>query len=294
MHNRSVVCFLAILLCLSFSDRARCQQDLRVWREFVDILKSGKMTADRIRPLAQLGDSYKPTLLGFLDSVRAQASSADWDAQPEVIRIEDRLQFIVPWSARNQKITYCFSFVTDSTHWYFQHLEAIFIRLDKIGDLPTSSFPDVSEEMKAWAREEIYWSFVILNVYLPLVKERGKEVALNTLKDGAGYFVGARTWVPFCAPNKAFVLYLCWEQAHLRGNQFTLLKLEDDHATVQMNTHYFALFFTAAHLRPVISLADFTSIFETIWRDRASKAGWHLDIEYAADHQVTFHLTRSP
>lgn len=294
MHNRSVMWSLAILLVLCCSDRAHAQNDLRIWKEFVEILKSGRMTVERIRPLKQVGDSYKPTLLGFLDSVRTQASSGDWDAQPEVVRIQDRIQFIVPWSARHQKVTYCFSFVGDTTEWYFQHLETIFIRLDKLADLPTSTFPDVSEQAKAWAREEIYWSFVILNVYLPLAKDRGKEAALNTLKDGAGYFVGARTWVPFVAPHKAFVLYLCWEQAHLRGNHVTLVQLEDNEAVVQLNTHYFALYFTAAHFKPVISLEDFTSIFETIWLDRASNAGWHLSFEYAQDHQVTMRLKRSP
>jgi hypothetical protein len=294
MNNRTLARTVALLLAFSCFDQAYCQDDARIWREFVGILKAGKMTVDRIRPLTQLGDSYKPILLSFLDSVRVQASPADWDAQPEIIRIEDRIQFIVPWSAWGQKFTYCFSFVGDTTQWYFQHLEAIFVRLDQLGNLPTSTFPDVSERKKAWAREEIYWSFVILNVYLPLSKDRGKEIALNTLKDGAGYFVGARTWVPFTAPHRAFVLYLCWEQANLRGNQVTLLKLKDDEAVVQLKTQYFALYFQAAHFRRVISFADFTSIFEAIWQDRASQAGWRLAIEYAADHQVTLRLTRNP
>jgi len=292
MKSRSLPLFLAAVLAFSISDRSFAQDDLRIWKEFIGILKAGKMSVERIRPLPELGDSFKPILLGFLDTVRTQASESDWDVQPEVIRVDDRIQFIVPWSARDQKTSYCFFFVTDGAHWYFQHLENIFIRLDKIAALPTSTFPDVSEEMKAWAREEIYWSFVILNVYLPVAKDRGKASALDMLKDGGGYFVGARAWVPFVSPRKAFVLYLCWEQAHLRGNGVTLVELNDNEAVIQLKTHFFTLYFTAAHLKPVISLADYTSIFETIWKDRALNAGWDLSIEYGQDHQVTFRLTR--
>ncbi|TSA20831.1 hypothetical protein D4R75_07065 [bacterium] len=248
------------------------------------------MTVERIRPLTQLGDTYRPILLGFLDSVRTQASPADWDAQPEIIRIENRIQYIVPWTAKTQKVTYCFSLLSEGTQWYFQHLEVIFIRLDTVSNLPTSSFPDASEERKTWAREEIYWSFVILNCYLPVAKESGKEAALNLLRDGAGYFIGARTWVPFVPPQRAFVLYLCWEQANLRGNQVTLLNLQENEAIVRLNSHFFALYGAAAHLKPVISLADYKQICETIWQDRASNAGWHLNIQYSSDYQATFHL----
>ncbi len=293
MNNRALAWTVALLLTFLWMDHTYCQNDTRIWKEFIGIVKAGKMTADRIRPLDQLGDSYKPILLSYLDSIRIQASPEDWDVQPEIIRSGDRIQFLVPWSARDQKLTYCFSFVGDTTQWYFQHLETIFVRLDKLGNLPTSTFPDVSEQQKAWAREEIYWSFILLNVYLPLSADRGKEFALNILKDGGGYFVGARTWVPFTTPHKAFVLYLCWEQANLRGNYVTLERLEDREALVRMKTQFFDLYFAAAHLQPRISLEDYKRIFETVWQDRASNAGWHLDIQYTTDYQVIFHFTRA-
>jgi hypothetical protein len=231
-------------------------------------------------------------LLGFLDSARTQALPADWDTEPEIIRTGNRIQYLIPLTSRTQKVSYCFSFVTEGSQWYFQHLEAIFIRLDKLSELPTSEFPDVSEAQKNWAREEIYWSFVITNFYLPTVKEKGKPYALDLLKDGGGYFVGARSWVPFSPPQKAFILYLCWEQANLRGNAVTLVKLEDNEAIVRLNTHFFALYFAAAHLKPRISLEDYKQIFETIWQDRANNAGWNVEIEYAKDLEVTFHFKK--
>jgi hypothetical protein len=250
------------------------------------------MTPDRIKPLDQLGDNFKPILLGYLDTIRVQSSPNDWKGVPEIIKIDNRIQFIVPWTERGQMINYCFSFVILDSKWFFQHLETIFIRLDKLPPLPVSSFPDISEAQKVWAREEIYWSFIVLNIYLPISEEKGKEYALNLLKDGVGYFVGAKAWVPFTSSPKAFILYLCWEQANLRGNHVTLVKLSDSQAIVQMETKFFELYFTAGHLKPRISIEDYKRIFETIWQDRAKNAGWNLDIRYSPDYKVVLYFTR--
>lgn len=283
---------MATFFITSCCNLAFGQDELRIWKEFVEALRSGKITVDNIRPYEQLGDQYKPILLGFLDSARTQALPPDWDTKPEIIRTDNRIQYLIPLTSRTQKVSYCFSFITEGSQWYFQHLEAIFIRLDKLAKLPTSEFPDVSEAQKNWAREEIYWSFVITNFYLPTVKEKGKQYALGMLKDGGGYFVGARSWVPFSPPHKAFILYLCWEQANLRGNEVTLVKLEDNEAIVRLNTHFFALYFIAAHLKPRISIDDYKQIFETIWQDRANNAGWNVEIQYDKDFEVTFHFKK--
>jgi len=281
-----------LLLMFSFLETAIGQDELEIWNEFINTLKTGNMTIDKIRPHEQLGDKYKPIILGYLDSIHNNASEDDWNQTPEIIRTENRIQYILPWTSRNQKTTFCFSFLIEDSVWYFQHLEAIFIRLDKISDLPASEFPDVSKEMKNWMRAELYWSDIIQKFYLPIANEKGKQYALNTLKDGAGYFVAAKTWVPFSPPHKAFILYLCWEQAILRGNDVTLIALDDNKALVHMDTHFFALYFTTAHLKTRISIEDYKQIFETIWQDRSVNAGWNLDIQYLTDYEIEFHFTR--
>jgi hypothetical protein len=283
---------LPIIILFMLYSASYGQEELKIWKEFIFLVKNGQLTESRIKPLDQLGDKFKPILLGYLDSIRVQTSPDDWTKVPEIIKIDNRIQFIVPWSARGQTVNYCFSFVKIDSQWFFQHLESIFIRLDKLSPLPVSTFPDISEPQKAWAREETYWSFIVLNIYLPLSSEKGKEYALNLLKDGGGYFVGAKTWVPFASPNRAFVLYLCWEQANLRGNNVTLLKLTDTQAIVQLETQFFYLYFNAAHLKPKISIEDYKQIFETIWQDRAKNAGWDLDIKYSSDYKVEFDFNR--
>ena len=293
MDQKSRIGFVLLLLLVSFLEVTLGQDEVQIWDEFINTLKTGNMTVDRIRPHEQLGDKYKPIILGYLDSIRINASLDDWNQKPEIIRVENRIQYILPWTSRNHKTTFCFSILLEGSNWYFQHLEAIFIRLDKISNLPTSEFPDISKEMKNWVRAEFYWSDIVQKFYLPIAKEKGKQHALNMLKDGAGYFVAAKTWVPFSPPQKAFILFLCWEQAKLRGNEVTLIKLKENEAHVRLDTHFFALYFTAAHLKTRISIEDYKQIFETIWQDRSVNAGWRLEIQYLTDYQVEFHFTKN-
>jgi hypothetical protein len=284
--------FLLIISIFALGTASYCQEELKIWTEFISLVKNKQMTEKRIIPHDQLGDNFKPILLSYLDSVRIQASPTDWTTIPTIFKTENRIQFLVPWSTRGQKTDYCFSFVVIDNEWYFQHLESIFIPLHKISQPPVSNFPDIPEQQKAWAREEIYWSFIVQNMYLPISKEKGKEYALGLLKDGGGYFVAAKTWVPFTSPQKAFILYLCWEQANLRGNNVTLEFLSDTQATVNLETTFFYLYNIAAHLKTIISIEDYQQIFETIWQDRAKNSGWNLDIKYSPDYKVIFSFYR--
>jgi hypothetical protein len=100
----------------------------------------------------------------------------------------------------------------------------------------------------------------------------------------------ARTWVPFVPVSRAFILYLCWEQANLRGNRVTLEKLDDREATIALEPN-FLKFYSQTDVGHQISAEDYRRLFETIWQDRAEQAGWKLQIIYKGDTCV-FHLTR--
>jgi len=58
-----------------------------------------------------------------------------------------------------------------------------------------------------------------------------------------------------------------------------------------MELIYFGLYKVAAHLKEQISYEDYRQIFETIWQDRAQKAGWELKITYEGD-KCLFHFTK--
>jgi len=262
--------------------------ELRIWREFVTLLKEGRVPADRVRTMPELGSGMTAPLMGYLDIMKREARWPEWEAEPKVQRSDGRVNFIIPLSfGESDRTSYCFTFVEDERQWYFQHLEAIFIRLDETPPPPTSAFPDTSEKQKAWDREESYWSKIISWRGF-LIKDKGEEFFLDLLKDGNGYFVWAKSRAPFLPPQRAFILFLCWEQAHLRGPNFiadpvTLESLTDREAVVRLHPIYFQLYQAAAHLKPQISPEDYRKIFETIWQDRAHAAGWNLKIDYADD-----------
>jgi len=250
--------------------------DLAIWREFVAVMKAGGPEPDRIRPYYE---SLKEPLLGFLKVMRAKAAWPEWERTPETHRVGDLVHFLIPLTFDNERADYCFTFLTDGGRWYFRHLEAITIRLDKTGPPPTSTFPDVDEGTKAHIREENDWSREV-RVFNLLAELKGKPFALDFFKDGEGYVLSAKTWVPFVEPRQAFVLYACWEQSHLRGNKVTLEKLGAGEAVMRLSTLYFRLYKESAHLPQQISFEDYMRIFETIWQDRARAAGWALAIEY--------------
>lgn len=251
-------------------------EDLAIWRGFVAAMKAGGPPPDRVRTYYE---NFKEPMLGFLAQMRAKANWVEWEKTPEVHRVGDHVHFLIPLTFDGQTADYCFTFLAEGSGWFFRHLEAITIRLDKTGPLPTSSFPDVDEKAKAWIREENGWSREV-RIFNLVAELKGKPFAFAFFKDGEGYFLSAKTWVPFVEPRQAFVLYACWEQSNLRGNKVTLEKLGPDEAVLRLSTIFFRLYKDTAHLAQQIPFEDYARIFETIWQDRARAAGWDLTIDY--------------
>lgn len=276
-----------ILLILIAPVSSHNQNELKIWKEFVSLLKENKINLEHIRPTSPL---TKESQLQLLNSFRDTVWE-EWEVEPEIVRYENLVTFIVTL----KQWTYTFNFLVEDSKWYFRHLEGIFIRLDKIRSLPASKFPDLPESQKDWARDEIRISEYV-RLFNVLSKEKGKEYAFelfkNIIGNGIGYLLGAKTWVPFFPPHRAFILYLCWEQANLRGNKVTLVKLTDNEAIVRFDeTNYFNLYVRTTHLKKQISIEDYARIFEDIWQARADSAGWNLKIE-GKGKQITFYFTR--
>jgi hypothetical protein len=267
-----IVC--ALLAAAASSPPA--EDDLAIWKEFVAAMKTGGLPSAKVRPYYE---NLREPILGWLKEMSAKAVWAEWERTPEIHRVGEQVHFLTPLTFDGQAASYCLTFLVERGVWYFRHIEAINIRLDKTGPLPTSTFPDVDETTKAHIREETAWSREV-RVFNELAALKGKAYAFDFFKDGEGYFLAAKTWVPFVEPRRAFVLYACWEQANLKGNPVMLEKLDDNEAIVRMSAYFFELYKVSAHLPQQISFEDYTKIFETVWQDRARAAGWTLEIEY--------------
>ncbi|MBZ5728239.1 MAG: hypothetical protein LAP87_25040 [Acidobacteriia bacterium] len=268
------------LIALLGLPRAHGQDNLANWKAFVAAVKDGKMTADMVRPYEGLTKDVLLKQLADLKGWHEKCKSwNEWD-NPEIYPVGDEVHYVVTFTWGGQtKSSFCFTLLTEGDKWFYRHVENIFIRLDRVNRLPASEFPDLPAETKAWQREEIYWSQMV-DFNSVLSKEKGKDFLPNLLRDGYGYYLEAKTWVPFVPPERAFILYLCWEQSRLRGNAVTLETLTDNEATVRIKPQFFALYRNTGHLKAQIPFADYRRIFETIWQDRAAAAGWKLDIRY--------------
>ncbi len=264
--------------------------DLEVWKSFREALRSGRMAdPERYRPLLP---NLREPMMGYLEEIR---KSATWDEKdPEVFHVGDRVHFVTsltfPEGDSSASQTFCFSFVLEGGRWYFEHLEGISIRLDRIGPPPVSRFADLPEDKKAWIRDEIQISKDV-RLFNQLSSEKGKEAALAWFRDGVGYALQARVWIPFVPPERAFVLYVCWDLSNLRGQPVVLEQLGDQEARVRFTPRDFALYAQASHLKQQIGADDFRRLFEEVWLDRARNAGWDLRIAYEKDECV-FHVTR--
>jgi len=288
MKKLSLIIIWVLFLFISHHYTAISQDELKTWKEFVSLWKEGKITEEKVHPYYE---NLKKPLLGFLKNIRDEAKAGELDAIPEIFPVENKIHYLLESSAKYDKVTYCYSLIIEEDEWYFHHLEAIFIRLDKVTSFPASTFPDLPEERKAWMRQEIFWSKQV-RLFNLLAKEKGKEFAFDWFKDGNGYFLGAKTWVPFVPASKAFILYLCWMEANLYGNSVTLEKLDNSEALVKMTSQYLLLYVHTGHLRTQISIEDYRKIFESIWNDRAEKAGWILSITYDEKGECVFHFKK--
>ena len=257
------------------ASQGEAQDDLRVWSEFVSLQKSGAITEEHLRPAY----ASKATMLEFLGVMRRGATWEEWERRPEVYRVGSRVHFVIQLSEKGVPNTYSFTFLVEGGRWYLEHFEGIVVRLDRLGAPPISVFPDLAEDKKAWMRQEKYWGTMV-QVFRTLRQASGSEAAFNLFKDGPGYFVEAKTWVPFYVPERAFILYLCWEQARLQGNQVTLERLTDDEATVSIDSIFLRLYTQSSHMRNLVDSPDYVRIFETIWEDRAHAAGWNVRFAY--------------
>ncbi len=282
----ALLCLLVVPGAASPGQQEPSAADRRIWPEFVSLLKAGTLDESRLKPAYT-----KPaTMLQFLNQMRASAKWAEWERAPETYRVGPLVHFVTRLSEGGAAGTYSFTFTTEGGRWFLEHFESIVIRLDQVGTPPVSAFPDISEGQKAWMRQENYWSTMVF--LFRQKRETEGDKAFNMFLDGPGYLVQAKTWVPMVPPARAYILFSCWEQSKLHGNEVTLQKLDDRESVVLIDSMYLRLYRQSGHMRELVSEGDYRRIFEVMWRDRARAAGWDVTFTYDGP-RCTLHYTRT-
>jgi len=118
--------FLPAVICFQSS----AQEDLKIWKSFVKKLKQGDFPAEKIRPLHE---SLVKPIQGFLKYMRANAVWSEWEREPEIVKGEGVIHYIIPLTYEHT-LDYSFTFLFDSNDWYLQHFETIWLdRAEKAG-----------------------------------------------------------------------------------------------------------------------------------------------------------------
>jgi hypothetical protein len=269
--------------------RAALEGEARaLWAWFTEGVRGRGFSDDDLAPYY---DAFRAPLSSFLAQLAEGIPPERWDRVTEVHHVGDLTHFLVDLGEEDPNL-FCITLRGAPGDPRVVHLENIFIRLDRTPAPPTSDFPDVDDDRRRWMREEERVTRDV-RVFSLLVEERGRDEALAWFRDGAGYLLSARTWVPFVPPGRAWVLYTCWEQAHLRGNEVTLRALREDAATIHVVSRRLAAYERTGHLRQQIEADDFRALYESVWVDRARAAGWEIDFEYDEGGAVTFELSRT-
>lgn len=292
MRNNLLTPIVAVVVLNAITaTHAVSQTGGKIWKEFVWLLRHDEFGAHRILPY---DESLRSTLVGYLHAMREKADWREWEVEPEILVVDREYHCLVPLTFDSSRTTYCFTFLSGDGMWYLRHLQNLIVRLDTISRLPASSFPDLSEAQKAWVREENAWA-LRAKLFGALARAVGKDSALEQFKDGSAYLLNARSRVAVLPPWKAFILYLCWEQAQLSGSEVTLVALDDSEAVVHLTPIALLLHSRSGALSLQIGPDDQRSIFEAMWRDRAAAAGWQVDFTYQAEMCVMkFRRTTEP
>ncbi len=258
-----------------------------IWLGFIDTLKRKALGPDDVKPLHP---DIAPALCQVVSTLAEKIPPDTWPLRPRMVSGEpgqpgelghpvQSVHFLVPLPADAPESPFCFSFVMEGDRWFLRHIESIVIPITQVPDLPASSFPDIAPAIKDWMREETdttekvrLWSF--------LNERFGRQFAMDWFKDGAGYALAAKAWIPFLPPEQAFILYVCWEQTRLRGGEAKLLELTSTSARISLRPTCLSVYERAVHLREQISVEDYKALWEAIWKDRAAHGGWRVDVEY--------------
>ena len=175
---------------------------------------------------------------------------------------------------------FCASVITEGDPHYFQHLESISIDFSNPPPIPCAGneLPSLSQQQLAWIREEVSMTDRV-RLFNHLASTQSRQSALDWFKDGDGFFLAARAWIPYDEPRIAFLWYAAWSEYYLHGNPVLVQRVEPAGGSICFTDPlHWRLYRQTGHLKTQISEQDYEALFDAIWQDRARAAGWRLEI----------------
>ncbi len=247
-------------------------QDDRLWLWIVSKFVQHDWQAEDVRPLLP---GMENLLLNFLNRFSGSArlpSRAD-----KVIHTGNVAHFL--FTLQGDDDQFCASVISEGDRHYFQQLESITIDFSNPPPTPCAGaeLPSLSEQQLAWMRAEVNMTDQV-RLFNHLACTQSRQFALDWFKDGDGFFLAARAWIPYYEPRIAFLWYAAWSEHYLHGNPVLVQNISHNSGSICFTDPlHWRLYRQTGHLKTQISEADYEAMFDAIWQDRARAAGWHLE-----------------
>jgi hypothetical protein len=244
-----------------------------LWNALTLKLASGGWSEQDVHPLAAgMTGLLVPVLNRFAQSFKSGAGGQ----LRRVIETGNTVHFLFNIGSDE----YCASVLLVNGCWYFHHLEAISIDLSNPPELPCTgaSLPGLPEQQLDWMREEAAMTERV-RLFNFLAAQKSRACALDWFRDGAGFALAARAWIPYFEPRLALLWYAAWSETYLHGNPVTVLRIDENNSTIRLaDPLHWRLYRQTVHLKAQIGEPDYEALFDIVWQDRAKCAGWSLDI----------------
>ena len=243
-----------------------------IWSEFTEKLRSDSLDendfADDMKPFLS-GDAAKSRCEKFMNSPARM--------------IDGEYKKIVILSCPDDE--YRFDFLVNNGKWQLCFIEGITLPVSDINSFPYNSFSALPEK-EAWINAERNISKIVY-FFCKLKDAFGFDEALPWFNDGAGEFLCAKSWVPFYEGARAFIMYCCWIENRINGENVSIDIFSDVKCVICFTDHlWFKVYHAAGHIKTQLPLEEYKCLFEHIWRDRAVNSGWNVDFEYDGNDTV--------
>lgn len=252
-----------------------------IWDEFQEKLRYDALTESDFTE--EMHTYLKPLLCGEHSEPRRQKFL---DSPYDILEGVDKISVI----SHCPDDDYRFDFFTDGSSWRLAFIECITLPVFDMEVFPYSKFNPLDKKELHIRREKEITRLVYF--YLKFKELAGKDKALNYISDGKGEYICARSWVPFYSGRLSFVAYSAWYECRINGENVIIQEFQEDKCQVTIHDHIWRnMYYTVGHLKPVIEYSEYMEVFESIWRDRATSAGWNIEFDYTdKDTSLVFNI----
>lgn len=174
---------------------------------------------------------------------------------------------------------YRFDFSLSESKWQLSFIECITLPVHDISVLPYTDFKVLpKKEAEIRGEKEISKLIFFYNQFKKLV---GRQKAIEMFHDGAGEFLCAKSWVPFFDDRLSYIAYAAWMENRICGEDVEIVRFDEQCCRLRFRRHIWRkMYMMTGHIQTMIDYEEYMSIFESIWKNRASESGWTLQFNY--------------